>query len=296
MSRPDELVGSSTPSADNPDCAVTLTSFHSFQAECDDVLDMPVAGGTALAISRPSPDGSGTNEDSASIIPIARHCGVLIVADGLGGHAAGQTASQLAARVLESTLREHIGADSQTIEPSQLRAAILNGFENANREINALGTGAATTLCVAEIIGDQIRTYHVGDSGALLIGQRGKIKLQTVAHSPVGYALEAGLIDEEDAMHHEDRHIISNILGSDEMRIEIGPSRSMAAKDTLLLSSDGLLDNLWTEEIVEGMRKGPLLKSMQDLADEASLRMLSKVNSEQPSKPDDLTIVAFRRT
>ena len=164
-----------------------------------------------------------------------------------------------------------------------------------NREINELGTGAATTLCVAEILNDKIRTYHVGDTGAFLFGQRGKFKLQTVAHSPVGYAVEAGLIEEEEAMHHELRHVIFNVIGSDEMRIEVGPSRTMAARDTLVLSSDGLLDNLWNEEIVRRLRKGLLISGVQSMADEASARMRAEPGSELPSKPDDLTIVAFRR-
>ena len=111
--------------------APTLTSFHSFQAECSDAVDIPVAGGVAVAISRPSPDGSGANEDSASVIPVNECCGVLIVADGLGGHAAGQTASQLAVRQMEASIREQLSANTASIESNRLRSAILNGFENA---------------------------------------------------------------------------------------------------------------------------------------------------------------------
>jgi len=100
----------------------------------------------------------------------------------------------------------------------------------------------------------------------LLVGQRGKRKLQNVAHSPVGFAVEAGLLDESEAMHHEDRHIVSNMLGAADMRIEVGSSRRIAPRDTLLIASDGLSDNLDPEEMVERMRAGPLLEGARRLA------------------------------
>ena len=268
-------------------------AFHSFQAECHDALELPVAGGVAVALSRPSPEGNGTNEDSASVIPIDDRSGVLIVADGLGGHAAGHTASQLAVRQLEESLYEQWEVNG-SLDSGQMRMAILNGFEAANERIREFGSGSATTLCVAEICENTIRTYHVGDSGAYLVGQRGKLKLQTIAHSPVGYAVEAGLLEEEDAIHHEFRHVISNVIGSEEMRIEIGAPRPIAPRDTLLLSSDGLLDNLLMHEISDRLRIGPLKEATQCLADLAAERM-QHAEDELPSKPDDLTLVAFRR-
>src|SRR5690606_2144872 len=109
-----------------------------------------------------------------------------------------------------------------------------------------------------EIQNGVIRPYHVGDSAILLTGQRGKLKMQTIAHSPIGYAVEAGLMREEEAIHHEERHVISNVIGSDQMRIEIGPPVEMARRDTLVLASDGLLDNLLPSEIVGYVRSGPL--------------------------------------
>jgi len=133
----------------------------------------------------------------------------------------------------------------------------------------------------------------VGDSMILVVGQRGKIKLQTVSHSPVGYAVESGLLDEAEAMHHEDRHLVSNMLGMTDMRIEVGSAIELAARDTLLLASDGLFDNLHVHEIVERIRKGPLAQVMQDLAAQCRGRMQAATDG-QPSKPDDLTFVAFR--
>ena len=67
-------------------------------------------------------------------------------------------------------------------------------------------------------------------------------------------AVESGMLDEDEAVHHEERHLISNVVGADDMRIEIGLSINMAAKDTLLLASDGLFDNLYLNEIIETNR------------------------------------------
>jgi serine/threonine protein phosphatase PrpC len=154
-----------------------------------------------------------------------------------------------------------------------LRTAILNGIEQANRAVSELGVGAATTLAIVEISGGVARSYHVGDSMILAVGQRGRVKLQTVSHSPVGYAVEAGMLDEAEALHHEDRHLVSNFIGSAEMRIEIGPPLNLAERDTLLLASDGLFDNLYNDEIIERTRKGPLEQVVRSLAGECRQRM-----------------------
>ena len=176
---------------------------------------------------------------------------------------------------------------------STLRTAILNGIEAANQTVRDLGTGAATTMALVEIQDRTIRPYHVGDSAILVTGQRGKLKLQTIPHSPIGYAVEAGLMKEEDAIHHESRHVISNVIGSDQMRIEIGPPIEMAPRDTLLLASDGLFDNLLPDEIVEAVRRGPLDEAVGELVAIAQQRMAAQQGTA-PSKPDDLTVIAYR--
>jgi serine/threonine protein phosphatase PrpC len=176
-----------------------------------------------------------------------------------------------------------------------LRGAILDGVEDGNEAVRSLGIGAATTLVVAEIAGTTLRPYHVGDSAMLVVGQRGKLKLQTVPHSPVGYALESGLLEEEEALHHHERHLISNMVGSAEMRIEVGSPIRLAARDTVLLATDGLLDNLSLQELVDGIRTGPLAKVVQELARTCGQRMREPA-AGQPSKPDDATFLLFRLT
>ena len=153
--------------------------------------------------------------------------------------------------------------------------------------------GAGTTLAVVEVAQGLMRPYHVGDSMILLVGQRGRIKHQSIPHSPVGYALESGLLDERDAMVHEDRHIVSNLVGMEEMRIDVGPPTRMGRRDTVVLASDGLSDNLHLEEIIETVRKGPMPGAAARLAEHATQRMKAATEGH-PSKPDDMTMVLFR--
>ncbi len=94
-------------------------------------------------------------------------------------------------------------------------------------------------------------------------------------------------------MHHEDRHVISNVIGSADMRIEVGSAIKIAPRDTLVLASDGVSDNLHLPEIVECVRKGLLAAVARALASRVRKRMESKSEGE-PSKPDDLTFVIFR--
>ena len=255
--------------------------------------DMPqgevqeVAGGVAAVYSARLPGKSTANEDAAAVIPLDERSAVIVVADGLGGAASGDQASRLAVEALIRSI-EHISADSE-----ELRTAILNGFEQANRDVQTLGGGAATTLAVVEIHDGAVRPYHVGDSAILVTGQRGRVKLQTVCHSPVGYAVEAGMLDELEAMYHEERHVVSNVIGRPDMRIEIGSPLELAARDTLLVATDGLFDNLHLPEIVERLRKGALPAAVDDLAGHSRQRMQEPTDG-QPSKPDDLTLVAFR--
>ncbi len=269
--------------------------YFTFLADPNHLETREVAHGLAVIASRTAPEKMTPNEDNAAVIPLSEDQAVLLVADGLGGHAAGELASRMAIEKMEEALRERAEESAGPLDSEQLRSAIIAGIDRANESIRELGTGAATTLCVAEIQGDTVRVYHIGDSAIMLIGQRGKMKFQTLAHSPVGYAVEAGLLNEADAIHHEERHLISNVLGTAEMRIEMGPSRKMAFRDTLLLTSDGLLDNLLTEEIVARCRKGPLPTAVACLMVEAFARMERGPNGSKPSKPDDLTVVAFRR-
>lgn len=255
-------------------------------ADMTGVQTLAVASGKAAVYSARCPGKETANEDSAALIPFNGQSGALVVADGMGGGRVGDQASATAVRALRRSLAK------AEREGGALRDAILTGIELANREVLAL-SGAATTILVAEIADGSLRVYHVGDSMVLVVGQRGKLRHQTIAHSPVAAAVEAGVVDEADAIHHEDRHLVSNMVGSEDMRIEIGPTIKLRARDTVIAASDGLFDNLHIAEIVEHIRKGPLERAMQRLADDASARMTDPL-PDQPCKPDDLTFVSYR--
>lgn len=247
-----------------------------------------VGGGQFIAFTAPSPDKETENEDSVAIVPYGPQCAVMAVADGAGGLPAGKRASLAAITALIETLQ---AAMARTMV---LRTAILDGIEAANAAVQDLGIGAATTLTVVTIEGVIARAYQIGDSEALIVGQRGLLKLQTPVHSPTGLAVEAGFLDERDALHHADRHLVSNFLGTNEMRIDIGAEIRLKPRDSILIASDGLMDNVHTGEIVERIRKGPLDMAANALVTLARRRMGGSA-SEQPSKPDDLSLILFRK-
>lgn len=248
---------------------------------------LPLCGGTVAVFTRRCPGKDEVNEDAALLLSLGAERGLLAVADGMGGLHAGEKASEAALKSLDRRVRADL-AEGRT-----LREAILSGFEAANAAVGSLKLGAGTTLSVLQIEGRDVRSYHVGDSEALIVGQRGRRKLETIAHSPVGYGVEAGLIDEEDALRHEERHVISNALGGAEMRVDMSHRVRLADRDTMLLASDGLFDNLETAEIVERVRKGPLPAVAAGLQATALERMQAPKDGA-PSKPDDLTFVIYR--
>ena len=245
------------------------------------------AGGRAAVFSSRAPDKDGPNEDAAGLLVTNGEGGALVVADGLGGQPGGENASKITIECLRTALEQ-----ADAAEPS-VRSAILDGVERANERVLRLGIGAATTMAAVELSRGLLRPYHVGDSAILVVGQRGKVKLQTMAHSPVGYAIEAGLLDEREALHHDQRHEISNAVGAADMRIEVGSALRLAPHDTALLATDGLLDNLNPAEIVEIVRAGPLEQVARTLVRRCAQRMRSPTDGH-PSKPDDLTFVLYR--
>ncbi|UCD75454.1 MAG: serine/threonine-protein phosphatase [Phycisphaerales bacterium] len=250
---------------------------------------LPFAHGAAATYTARCPSRETPNEDMGAVIPVDDKRAILAVADGMGGPPGGAQAASIAIDTLIETVNKaEVGEDG-------LRPIILNAFEAANERVLELGIGSGTTLAVVEIDGVTMRPYHAGDSVILIVGQRGKVKLQTVAHSPVGYAVESGLLDAGEAIHHEDRHIVSNIVGSPHMWIEIGPPRELAARDTVVLGSDGLFDNLHVEEVIELVRRGPLDQAAKIVAKLARGRMVLP-EPGHPSKPDDLTFILYRRS
>ena len=252
-------------------------------------VDSPAVHGHRVACFTRPMEPERVNQDSAAVLALDSQRVLLIVADGMGGGPSGDRASALAVKAIN----DHVQHAERSGAP--LRVGILDGFEQAQRQVSEELNGAASTLIVAEIQGNQARIYHVGDSAACVFGQRGKLKVRTDAHSPVGYALRSGLLDEDEALHHEDRHYVSNMIGMENMSVEVGLPFTLAPKDTLVVASDGLFDNLQLEEIIELARSGPLPEAAQSLRECTAKRMAgARSNAPLPSKPDDLTLLVHR--
>ena len=108
----------------------------------------------------------------------------------------------------------------------------------------------------------------------------------------MGYAVEAGLLDEHEAMHHDERHVVSNMVGAADMRIEIGSALTPSPLDTALLATDGLFDNLGQDEVVEIVRSGPLDRIATEPGPRAQRNACAAPAAGRPSKPDDLTFIS----
>ena len=253
-----------------------------------DCVAADVAGGQAVAYTCRDPYKETDNEDTVAILPYGPGAVVFVVADGAGGLPAGKRASLTAVNTLAESLQ--VAMDKTTL----LRTATLNGIEAANLAVLELANGSATTMTVITLEGRLARSYQVGDSEAIVIGQRGLVKLQTTAHSPTGFAVEAGFLDQREALHHEERHLVSNFIGTTDMRIDVGAAVELDQRDTVLLASDGLMDNVHVDEIIEFVRKGPLSDAVLSVVAQAEQRMKNARDGE-PSKPDDLSLILFRK-
>jgi len=236
-----------------------------------------------LFFTKKSIDKDTPNEDALAVIKISKSAYILAVADGAGGHPKGEEASHICMEEIHSAVKD---AGVKT----SYRFEILNAIETANSRLLKSGIGSKTTLTVMEYVDGFARSYQVGDSTSLICGRLGKIKFRSMSHSPVGYGVEAGMIDEGEALVHPDLNIISNLVGDTEMKIEIGPEVKVKRTETILLASDGLFDNFRTEDIVETIRKGTLAKVAKTL----STKIQSSVYENSEAKQDDLTYILMR--
>lgn len=253
----------------------TQLPLRLIDAALDAPLTLATDYGEVVAFSAPAPEAS-ENQDAAYV----GRRGLIAVVDGVGGNRGGKEAARLAVEALAAGGEESSDA-----------GRILASFDRANAAIRERATGGMATAVAAWIGPGGVRPFAIGDAQVWLVGGRGKIKYRSVQHGPVGFAEEAGLIDETEALTHEDRHLIANALGDESMRMEIGPALTPAVRDTILLGSDGLFDNLYADEIVERIRSGRLAGGVEALVALARKRMLG---GGAPGKPDDLTIVACR--
>ncbi|MCB0353407.1 MAG: protein phosphatase 2C domain-containing protein [Bdellovibrionales bacterium] len=267
-----------------------LTVISLPNGRIDQPQSFSLSNGNAAYFIAPSSERSkeNLNQDSLLILDMREEGIVLCVADGLGGARGGDQASRIALESLQESVLSSAGK-----EP--LRARIINGFESANQRILDLGIGAGSTLVVVEVGKESFRAYTVGDSEVLVMGQKGVVLFSSLPQSPVGYAVESGMIEPQAAIFHSDRHIVSSVLGSNEMHIHLHSEMPLKERDTVVLATDGVFDNVFREEVVESVRSGSLLTGLESLVSLTQKRMTAARNGK-PSKPDDVAVIVFRRT
>ncbi|NIM01182.1 MAG: SpoIIE family protein phosphatase [Acidobacteria bacterium] len=242
-----------------------------------------LAFGEVAFFSTPSPDHPERNEDAAVVV-VRDNWSVLVVSDGAGGTSGGAQAASMTTKILQQALL-------QIEETVDVRPAVLDAIETAGTRIRETLSGALATIAVVILDSKSARSITVGDSICLVIGGRGKLKYRSIAHGPTGFAEEAGLLRAREAMEHEERHLVSNMLGLEKMRIELGVPVRLAVRDTVVVASDGLFDNVRVDEIAERARIRPLGRAVDRLASLARDRM---AGNGPHGHADDLTIVAFR--
>jgi serine/threonine protein phosphatase PrpC len=221
--------------------------------------------------------------------PVGAHGFLLLVADGMGGAAAGELASSMAADLIFRHLIESWNAgDAGSGEAftRHLREAV----EQANERIHSYSAdhpdvrGMGTTATVAGVIDGTLYLAQVGDSRGYLV-RHGVATLITKDQSLMQRLVDAGELTEEEAEHSERRNIILQALGPDpKIRVDL-TWQELRRGDTLVICSDGLSGQVKREEIAKLVEEQPDLDSLCD-----QLIMLAN----ERGGPDNITTVVAR--
>lgn len=210
--------------------------------------------------------------------PIGKLPNLLVVADGMGGHKAGEFASKYVVEVLKQTL-----ADSMADKPEEMiRQAIMVAnhklIETAKQDARLEGMG--TTLVVATIIEHTLYFANIGDSRLYILNE--DIKQLSKDHSYVQEMVRLGGIHPEDAKYHPNKNIITRAIGAKEkVQIDFFEYR-LKKGDSILMCTDGLSNMVEDEEILR------IVKSSRDVV-EAVERLIEKANDNGGS--DNIGVV-----
>ena len=222
------------------------------------------------------------NEDSFCVEP---ELGLYVVADGMGGHAAGEVASRLGVETIREWMGKYLGgADVALVGPPMATCSrqanfLLSSIRLANRVIfdAAQGrreyAGMGTTVVSVLAVDDHVALAHIGDSRIYRIREDGITQLSR-DHSLVQQQVENGIISPEEAHASQYRHLITRALGLKEsVEVDLVEQPALPG-DLLLLCSDGLSDLLEDEEMLAIVQEqgGDLEKACQCLVDRANYK------------------------
>ncbi|MEN6408605.1 MAG: protein phosphatase 2C domain-containing protein [Anaerolineaceae bacterium] len=210
---------------------------------------------------------------------------VAVLADGIGGHRAGEVAAELAVETLSRSLEDSDGKKPLAELQNAVSKASQQVFAYAQSDMGRQGMGS--TCACAWVIGSRLYTANVGDSRIYLL--RGdSIQQISKDHTWVQEALEQGVITPEQVRGHPNQHVIRRYLGSPQpaqagLGLYLNPGESeeqaranqgmrLHPDDILLVCSDGLTDLVENEEILATLRSQPLDQAVQGLVDLANTR------------------------
>lgn len=182
----------------------------------------------------------------SSAKPMGNMPNLFIVADGMGGHNAGDYASKCTVETVVGEIRNSFEKNPTIIVKKAIETANRKIRELAAADENLLGMG--TTLVVATVIGKYFQVANVGDSRLYLVGKHG-IRQITRDHSLVEEMIRLGGLSREDARRHPDKNIITRAIGAkDEVEAEFF-TEELELGDIILMCSDGLSNMLEDKEI-----------------------------------------------
>jgi len=199
------------------------------------------------------------NEDSilCTRFDLRTHLGVIsaglfAVADGMGGHSAGEVASDLATRIIHTECISRLVEGNPAPPPLSILA---DAFARANSTVFKAASasdleGMGTTLTAALVIGGDLYVAHIGDSRCYIINNRETLQV-TKDHSVVQQLVDAGAITLEEARNHPRRNEITRVLGYSSDIVPDLQQVKLYAGDTILLCSDGLYGVLDSREIAK---------------------------------------------
>jgi PPM family protein phosphatase len=218
---------------------------------------------------------------------------LFLVADGMGGHRAGEVASALSVETVEAfvlhLLRRvsHLQPAEENAVLRELQAALKQAdarlFEEAAMHPEWAGMG--TTLTLAFVSGRVLFVVHAGDSRCYLC-RRGELTHLTVDHTVAAELARRGVLGPEEARHSRLRHVVTNVLGGHEMGVQVDIGRvGLQDGDAVLLCSDGLTDMVADERISATLAGVPE-------PEEACRRLVAEANAA--GGRDNVTVIVAR--
>lgn len=201
------------------------------------------------------------------------------VADGAGGHPHGMEASYT---VGESIFQYFRGTKSSDVQ-------LVSLIESANINVREKFPGAYTTLCFGALFGNELRSYSVGDSEIQYFNFQGQMVYNNIPQSPVGYAVEAGIMSQEEGLDHSDRYLVNNLIGDEQIRIEVASKVTLKKGYSVIVGSDGLFDNFSHETITDLVGKGPFEEGFSKLC------KMCKERGDNWRKDDDVSFLVIRK-